>query len=184
MARGRKKGSWEGGREGREKSGGTERLAREPDNEICIFMHGCRPKFRGGAGFQAAGCRFSGTRRKTTVILNSLDDSEVVHPSGGRKGQRVGAAIYRRFPARTPSFFVIIFLVLFLSVEDQSVHGAKFLNGAARVMGLKFARDYPCKLKKISICTRKSRGNESTPRGARLRVCAYRQRVICRQSTK
>lgn len=60
------------------------------------------------------------------------------------------------------------------------MHGAKFLNGAARVMGLKFARDYPCKLKKISICTRKSRGNESTALASSSGNCAYRQRVIYR----
>lgn len=85
-----------------------------------------------------------------------------------RKGQRDGAAIYRRFPAPHAVVLRNYFPCPVPLGVDQSVHGAKFLNGAGRVMGLKFGRDYPCKLKKISICTRKSHGNES--RGDSLRI--------------
>lgn len=134
--------------------------------------------FLGRAAFRARD-------EKPAVILNSLDDSEGVHPwwMVDRKGQRDGAAIYRRFPAPHAVVLRNYFPCPVPLGVDQSVHGAKFLNGAGRVMGLKFGRDYPCKLKKISICTRKSHGNELFHRAAiRFELIRFFSKVCLRLS--
>ena len=96
------------------------RLAREPDNEICIFMRGCCPKFREFLPAEwERGHDCARDEKPRMVILNSLGDSERGARTENQRSERLGGGgatigggrtIYRRFPARTrrdllPNYF-------------------------------------------------------------------------------
>lgn len=141
MAHGRKKAKWrDGSAEKKPRHRVDRRLAREPDNEICIFMHGCRPKFCGSAFLSGKRGR-SGTRRKTAYGHFKFIRRFWTGPWVNLAAIGGGRTIYRRFPARTPWFFIIIFSLVPLA--DQSVYGYEVLNGPGRIMALKFVRNYP-----------------------------------------
>lgn len=178
-------------REGKEKSRGgraerrgaqTGGLSRaNPTMRFAFLCTGVVRNFAVARVFRP-GC-FSGTRRKTGGHFKFIRRFRRGPSLVDRKGQRDGAAIYRRFPAPHAVVLRNYFPCPVPLGVDQSVHGAKFLNGAGRVMSLKFGRDYPCKLKKISICTRKSHGNESFHRAAiRFELIRFFSKVCLRLS--